>query len=223
MDLALFDLDETLICADSTGLWLRWLVAQEVASPALLQQERELMKAYYQGTMSMDAYMQLTLSPLVGVAADTVAGWAERFIRQEILPRVYPQAREAMAWHRQRGDIIVVISASGEHLVAPIARHLDADLALAIGVTLDAQRFTGAIHGTPTYRQGKVTRVQEWLESRPGAPFQRTHGYSDSMNDRALLEFVDHASVINPDETLTVLAQEHGWRICRWQPSRHPD
>ncbi|QIZ46275.1 HAD family hydrolase [Dickeya zeae] len=217
MDLALFDLDETLICADSTGLWLRWLESQGFAGKELLQREKHLMQSYYQGTLAIEDYMYLSLSPLIGLTTETVSGWIERFIQRDILPRLYPAAREQMAWHRQRGDTLVVISASGEHLVGPIARHLGADHALAIGVTLEDGRFTGDIHGVPTYQHGKVTRIREWLTQRDAEPFGQLYGYSDSLNDRAMLEFVDQAYVVNPVPELAELAQEKGWRICRWE------
>ncbi|WP_127350801.1 HAD family hydrolase [Dickeya fangzhongdai] len=217
MDLALFDLDETLICADSTGLWLRWLESQGFAGKELLQQEQHLMQRYYQGTLAIEDYMYLSLSPLIGLSAETVSGWVDRFIRRDILPRLYPAARKRMDWHRQRGDTLIIISASGEHLVQPIAHHLGADHALAIGVTLEDGRFTGDIYGMPTYQHGKVIRIREWLAQRDGEPFDQLHGYSDSLNDQAMLEFVDQAYAINPAPELAALAQEKGWRICRWQ------
>ncbi|MGM3175028.1 HAD family hydrolase [Dickeya lacustris] len=217
MELALFDLDETLISADSTGLWLRWLVSKGRANESLLQQEQQLMQRYYQGTLAIEEYMQLSLSPLTGLPIDVVNAWAEVFITQEILPRYYPQAQERLAWHRQRGDTVVVISASGEHLVAPIARRLGADDALAIGVTLDGGMITGQIHGTPTYQEGKVARLRQWCAQRTGKPFTRLHGYSDSLNDRAMLAWVDEAYVINPAPELAALATSQHWHICRWQ------
>lgn len=92
MDLALFDLDETLISDDSSGLWLRWLVDKGLAPSELAEQEQYLMKQYYQGQLSMSCYMESTLSPLIGKHTAEVAGWVERFIERDILPRIYPQA-----------------------------------------------------------------------------------------------------------------------------------
>lgn len=93
MDLALFDLDETLICADSTGLWLRWLESQGFAGKELLQQEQRLMQSYYQGTLAIEDYMYLSLSPLIGLSAETVSAWVDRFIRRDILPALPGGAR----------------------------------------------------------------------------------------------------------------------------------
>lgn len=96
MDLALFDLDETLIDDDSASLWIRWLVGQGFAPAELELQEQQLMQLYYQGKLSMEDYMQATLAPLAGLSVQTVAGWVQRYIRRDILPRVYPAARERL-------------------------------------------------------------------------------------------------------------------------------
>ncbi|CNE40057.1 HAD family hydrolase [Yersinia kristensenii] len=217
MDLALFDLDETLISDDSSGLWLRWLVDEGLAPPELAEQEQYLMKQYYQGNLSMSCYMESTLSPLVGKHTVEVAGWVERFIARDILPRIYPQARKLLAWHHDRGDYIVIISATGEHLVNPIAQCFSANAALAIGVAVEDNRYTGKTYGTLTYREGKVERLKQWLAESPQLDFQRTYGYSDSINDKPLLEYVDRAAVINPGTELVDLAILHDWDIHHWQ------
>lgn len=216
MDLAVFDLDETLICDDSTSLWLRWLVSQGFAPPALLGQEQALMQQYYQGTLEIEGYMHTILTPLAGMSTLTVSGWIRRFIQRDILPRVYPAARERLAFHQQRGDTIVIISASGEHLVAPIAEQLGAHGALAIGVEIVDQRYSGLTFGTMTYKEGKVVRLNRWKAEQEAARFQQTWAYSDSMNDLPLLAQADRAYVINPDALLEQEALRRGWEVCRW-------
>lgn len=216
MDLAVFDLDETVICADSTGLWLRWLVLQGFAREALLAQEQALMAEYYAGTLAMEDYMALTLSPLAGLAAPTVAGWVRRWIQRDILPRVYPEARDRISWHQQRGDKVVICSASGEHLVTPIAERLGAHGALAIGVEVVDNRYSGQTYGTMTYKEGKVARLSDWRALQQEQDFAHTWAYSDSMNDLPLLAQADHALVINPDALLHQEALNRGWQVCRW-------
>ena len=216
MDLAVFDLDETVICADSTGLWLRWLVSQGFARETLLAEEQALMAQYYAGTLAMEEYMALTLSPLAGLAAPTVAGWVRRWIQRDILPRVYPEARDRIGWHQLRGDKVVICSASGEHLVAPIAERLGAHGALAIGVEVVDARYSGQTYGTLTYKEGKVTRLTDWRALQQESQFDRTWAYSDSMNDLPLLAQADHALVINPDARLHQEALARGWEVCRW-------
>ncbi|AJJ11252.1 HAD phosphoserine phosphatase-like hydrolase, IB family protein [Yersinia rohdei] len=217
MDLALFDLDETLISDDSSGLWSHWLVDEGLAPAELAEQEQYLMKQYYQGSLSMPCYMTSTLSPLVGKHMAEVSGWVERFIERDILPRIYPQAQKLLSWHRDRGDYIMIISATGEHLVTPIARHFAANAALSIGVEVENSCYTGKTYGTLTYREGKVERLKQWLTESPQLNFQNTYGYSDSINDKPLLEYVDRAAVINPGTELVDLAILHDWDIHHWQ------
>ncbi|MFB4411645.1 HAD family hydrolase [Pantoea sp. ANP04] len=216
MDLALFDLDETLICEDSTSLWLRWLVSQGFAPSELIDQEQALMNQYYAGTLSIEEYMSKTLSPLAGMATLTVEGWVRRFIQRDILPRVYPAARERIEWHRARGDRVMIISASGEHLVVPIAEKLGACGALAIGVEIVDERYSGNTYGTMTYKEGKVTRLGDWKALQQQEHFELTWAYSDSMNDLPLLEQADHAHVINPDAQLHQEALNRGWQVYHW-------
>jgi len=216
MDLALFDLDETLISEDSTGLWLRWLVSQGFASSELIEEEQALMRQYYAGTLSIEDYMHKTLSPLSGMATLTVEGWIRRFIYRDIMPRVYPEARERLKWHQSRGDRIIVISASGEHLVTPIARQLGACGALAIGVEVVDERYSGNTYGTITFQQGKVTRVEEWKAQRPDEHYSHTWAYSDSLNDLPMLVQADYAHVINPAEPLRQEAEKRGWPVYHW-------
>ena len=216
MDLAVFDLDETVICEDSTGLWLRWLVSQGFARESLLAEEQALMARYYAGTLAMEEYMALTLAPLAGLAAPTVAGWVRRWIQRDILPRVYPEARARIQWHQQRGDKVVICSASGEHLVAPIAERLGAHGALAIGVEVVNDRYSGLTYGTMTYKEGKVTRLTDWRALQLESQFHHTWAYSDSVHDLPLLAQADHALVINPDALLHQEALNRGWEVCRW-------
>ncbi|MFH8133945.1 HAD family hydrolase [Pantoea osteomyelitidis] len=216
MDLALFDLDETLICEDSTSLWLRWLVSQGFAPADLIAEEQALMTQYYAGTLSIEEYMNKTLSPLTGMGTLTVSGWVRRFIHRDIMPRVFPAARERIAWHQQRGDKVMIVSASGEHLVIPIAERLGVHGALAIGVEIVDDRYSGMTYGTMTYKDGKVSRLADWRALQYGEEYQRTWVYSDSMNDLPLLEQADHAHVINPDALLHQEATRRGWEVCRW-------
>ncbi|PLR37243.1 HAD-IB family hydrolase [Chimaeribacter californicus] len=216
MDLALFDLDETLLCEDSATLWLRWLVSQGFAPAELVRQQPVLLEKARRGALAGEDYRLVTLSPLAGLSCRTVSGWVDRFIQRDILPRIYPDARRQLLWHRERGDYIIILSASGNHLVSPIARTLGAHQALAPDAGVEDDRFTGAPHPA-TAHHDHAQRVEHWLAGWGGEPFRALHGYSDSIHDRALLERVDHASVINPTPELHALASRRGWQVRAWQ------
>ncbi|MEI2265192.1 HAD family hydrolase [Erwinia sp. CGal63] len=216
MDLALFDLDETLICEDSASLWSRWLVSQGYAPASLIEQERALMARYDQGLLSAEEYMQTTLSPLTGMSTLTVSGWVRRFIQRDILPRVYPAAREKLAWHQQRGDKIMLVSPGGDHLAMPIAQQLGAHGALAVSVEIVNDRYSGQICDNCAGKEDRMVRLADWLALQSHAPFDSVWAYSDSITDLPLLEQADRAHVVNPAEPLYQLAQQRGWEVCRW-------
>ncbi|WP_122659768.1 HAD family hydrolase, partial [Pseudomonas viridiflava] len=125
---------------------------------------------------------------------------------------VYREARQTIARHKAAGDRLLVISATGVHIVSPVAAHLGIDEVLAIDLEVQDGQFTGLTEGILTYREGKVLRLSEWLRTQDemleGAFF-----YSDSRNDLPLLKLVDNPITVNPDPTLRAYAQEHGWPV----------
>ncbi|MCY0386145.1 HAD-IB family hydrolase [Robbsia sp. Bb-Pol-6] len=216
MTLAIFDLDETLIRGDCASLWSERMCALAWAERAAFMQENDaLMAAYGQGRLAMEDYMRFSLAPLRGRSVEDVAAAVERFVDAVIEPRIYPEARRTVAAHRARGDRLLVISASGAHLVRPIARRLGIDEVLAIDLDVADGVLTGQTRGTLTYREGKVTRLDAWLqvehESLAGASF-----YSDSRNDLPLLMRVDRPHAVNADAVLSAHARAAGWPQLRW-------
>ncbi|MBN3786280.1 HAD family hydrolase [Burkholderia sp. Ac-20353] len=216
MALAIFDMDDTLVDGDSSHLWLRFQVEHGLAPADMVPREAELLRAYYAGTLAMEDYMDYTLTPLRGLTRDDVEPWVDRFIEAVIVPRVFPLALRQLAHHRARGDRVLVISASGEHLVAPIARRLG--VADTIGIELEVADgvYSGRTRGVLSYREGKVTRLRAWLE-RHGETLDGSYGYSDSLNDIPLLQAVHHPSVVNPDDTLRREAQRRQWTELAWR------
>ncbi|MDV5167802.1 HAD family hydrolase [Photobacterium rosenbergii] len=214
--LAVFDLDETLIAADSASLWSAFLVEKGVAPSTLLQEEQELMEAYAKGQMDMDDYMQATLKPMIGMDNTAITALVSEFIVQHIKPALYQDAIERIEWHKRRGDTILVISATGEHLVKPIAHLLGADDAIAINLEQVDGKFTGKTTGTLCYQYGKVIRMKAWLDQQDTA-FKGSYGYSDSINDLPLLDAVDRPFAVNPDPALALHAQMNEWTIMDWR------
>ncbi|MGY2260681.1 HAD family hydrolase [Pseudomonas sp. SDO55104_S430] len=217
MALAIFDLDETLIHGDCASLWSEQMVRLGwVDGESFLRRDKELMDAYGRGHLAMEDYMAFSLEPLIGrtpaEVEHLVGPWVEDFIE----PIIFSDATKTIAAHRQAGDRILVISASGVHLVAPIAERLGIDEILGIDLEVVNGFYTGKTVGTLTYREGKITRLLEWLdaeeENLEGASF-----YSDSRNDLPLLQKVDYPHVVNPDPTLREQAEKAGWPIHLWK------
>jgi HAD superfamily hydrolase (TIGR01490 family) len=217
MALAIFDLDETLIHGDCSSLWSEQMVRLGwVDGESFMQRDKELMDAYGRGHLAMEDYMAFSLEPLIGrtpAEIDHLVGpWVEDFIE----PIIFSDATKTIATHRQAGDRILVISASGTHLVKPIAERLGIDEVLAIELDVAHGVYSGNTVGTLTYREGKITRLLEWLdaeeENLEGASF-----YSDSRNDLPLLLKVDFPHVVNPDPVLLEHAEKSAWPIHLWK------
>lgn len=216
MALAIFDLDETLIHGDCASLWSEQMVRLGwVDGESFLRKDRELMEAYGKGHLAMEDYMTFSLEPLIGRTPEEVAHLVEPWVEDFIEPIIFSEATRTIAAHRKAGDRVLVISASGVHLVGPIAARLGIDEYLGIDLEVARGMYTGNTVGTLTYREGKITRLLEWLdqeeENLEGASF-----YSDSRNDLPLLLKVDHPHVVNPDPVLREQAEQHGWPILHW-------
>ena len=217
MALAIFDLDETLIHGDCATLWseqmgrLGWVDPQ-----SFMQRNNELMAAYSKGELAMEVFMDFSLEPLIGRTPEEVAHLVGPWVEDYIEPIIFSDATKTIAAHRKAGDRILVISASGTHLVKPIAERLGVDEVLGIELEVKGGIYTGNTVGTLTYREGKITRLLEWLdaeeENLEGASF-----YSDSRNDLPLLLKVDHPHAVNPDPVLRAHAEEAGWPVHHWK------
>ncbi|MFJ1572161.1 HAD family hydrolase [Pseudomonas sp. NPDC088322] len=217
MALAIFDLDETLIHGDCASLWSEHMVRLGwVDGESFLRRDRELMEAYSKGEMAMEDYMAFSLEPVAGRTLEELAHLVEPWVEDVIEPIIYGDACRCIAEHRKQGDRVLIISASGTHLVGPIAARLGVDEYLAIELEAVNGVYTGNTHGVLTYREGKITRLLEWLdqeqENLEGVSF-----YSDSRNDLPLLLKVDHPKAVNPDPVLRAHAEQHGWPILAWK------
>ncbi len=129
---------------------------------------------------------------------------------------LYPEGLARIEWHRQRGDELVLISASGEHLVAPMAQMLGMDHCVAILLDEEAGMLTGQTRGTLSFREGKVVRINQLFAGKEHL-WQGSFGYSDSHNDLPMLQAVSHPHAVNPAPALRQCAEELGWPLWTWQ------
>jgi HAD superfamily hydrolase (TIGR01490 family) len=215
MTLALFDLDETLIAGDSASLWLEYMVAQGLAPVDMVAEEQAMMSLYHQGKMDMHQYMAFTLQPLAGKERQWLDQQCHHFAEQVLRDRLYPEGLARIEWHREQGHTLVLISASGEHLVAPMARMLGMDHCVAILLDEEEGRLTGQTRGTLSFREGKVARINQLFAGREQI-WQGSFGYSDSHNDLPLLRAVSHPHAVNPAPALRQCASELGWPLLHW-------
>ena len=217
MALALFDLDDTLLDGDSATLWFHYMVAHGIAPAAMLAEEEQMMARYYAGELEMADYMAFTLQPLAGMSVDRVDAHCQHFAETIAVPRLFREGIHQLAWHRAQGDELVLISASGAHIVRPIATFfgIPADHVLAIELEQRDGCYTGQTSGILSFREGKVTRLRSWLAAQ-GRHEQAQYGYSDSINDLPMLRHVRQPRVVNPGAALLHEAQRQQWEVLRW-------
>ncbi len=217
MALAIFDLDDTLIDGDCASLWSEHMAdIGWVDGESFVKKDHELMALYAEGKLAMEDYMAFSLSPLVGRTAEEVAFVVEPFVEDVIEPIFFSDATRSLATHREAGDRILVISASAHFLVSAIAARLKIDEVLAIDLEEQHGHYSGNTRGVLTYREGKVTRLQAWLEQE-GESLDGAYFYSDSRNDLPLLSLVSLPRVVNPDPVLRDHAVKAGWPILNWR------
>lgn len=213
MSLAIFDLDNTLLSIDSDHAWGEFLLEQGAVDAVDYHAANERFMADYQaGTLDIDAFLQVALKPLADNSPEQLAAWHQQFMASKIEPHILPKAEELIGRHRNRGDTLLIITATNHFITGPIAQRLDIDHLIAVEPEIIEGRYTGRVSGTPSYREGKVTRLEQWLTHQnltlDGAWF-----YSDSHNDLPLLEKVDHPVAVDPDDTLRQIAEQRHWRI----------
>ncbi|MBN7769791.1 HAD-IB family hydrolase [Marinobacter daepoensis] len=211
--LAVFDLDETLIHGDSSHLFTAFLRQEAIdTDPDAMEQDRAFLSDYQAGKLDLQAYMEFSLAPLRGWQREQLEALVGKFVNDIIAPRVLPTGKERIAWHRAQGHRLLIISATGEHLVAPIARYLGLEDGIGVQVEWQNNSLTGRIGARRPFREGKISALDEWLKAQAFQP-EKTWFYSDSHNDLPLLNTVDYPVAINPDTRLQEHAQHHGWRI----------
>ncbi|MDR5904310.1 HAD family hydrolase [Franzmannia qiaohouensis] len=213
MSLAIFDLDNTLLGIDSDHAWGEFLLEQGAVDPVSYREANErFMRDYDAGTLDIHAFLEVALKPLADNTPEQLAAWHQQFMASKIEPNILSKGEELLARHRTRGDTLLIITATNRFITGPIAERLGVDHLIAVEPEIVDGRYTGRVSGTPSYREGKVERLEAWLAhtdlTLDGAWF-----YSDSHNDLALLEQVDHPVAVDPDDILREVAQARNWRI----------
>jgi HAD superfamily hydrolase (TIGR01490 family) len=213
MNLALFDLDNTLLSTDTDVEWVAFLVRQGVLSAS--EQERNLAmdERYRSGEADSADYTRFYLRYYPPHDMATLLAWRTQFIAACILPKVLPAARRLVQSHRE--DLAVIITATNRFLTEPIAAELGVQHLIATEPQVEGGRFTGDFDGTPCMRDGKVERLRSWLAGRGRSlqDYETSWFYSDSINDLPLLERVTRPVAVDPDPRLGHIARARGWRI----------
>lgn len=214
--LALFDLDYTLLTCDSDVEWSRFLLDKGYIDRESEKKREQYSEDYHQGVLNLDEFLEFQLGTLAKFSRTELQKMHQQFMQEYIIPHIKKEAQSLVDKHLQAKDDLILVSATNEFIITPIAHYFK--IPNVIGVTLETDKtanYTGKYLGIPSYREGKVKRVEEWLfqQQKKWDSYQETYFYSDSYNDLSLLKKVSKPTVVNPDQNLLAYALANSWPV----------
>lgn len=215
MNLALFDLDNTLLAGDSDFEWAQFLISRGVLDGEV-HEARNLafFEDYKAGRLDIHAFLDFQLAPLARHPRAQLDAWHREFMAERIVPLIGAPSRRLVDTHLAAGDLCAIVTATNSFVTGPIAREFGIAHLVATVPAQEDGRFTGQPRGTPSFREGKIVRVEAWLESLGlwWGSFANSTFYSDSLNDLPLLARVGDPVAVDADPTLAAHAAQAGWR-----------
>lgn len=225
-ELALFDLDNTMLNTDSDYMWGEFLVKKGLVDEGEFRQKnREFYEQYIDGSLDAVVYNEFVSSFLKQHSFDKASleqlyAWRADYIANDIVPMIRPKARQAIAHHLERGHDVLVVSATNDFVVTAIAAEfgIAPENVLATKLELTQEGYTGKVADRPNFQEGKIYHLQNWIEkqAQSGVTYNKIYAYSDSKNDIPLLAWADVAVCVNPDEVLHAHALAHHWAVEDW-------
>lgn len=221
MNLAIFDLDRTLINCDSDNEWPKYLLKKGLIDQSFVDFERnKYYQDYINGCLNIDEFLKFQLAPLGRFSRAELDKMHNEYLHKFILPHITMMAKMLVQSHRDAGDELLLLSATNEFIITPIAHVFGIENVIGVQLETDSNgNYTGAYVGTPSFKEGKVTRLHQWLQSRglTMSSYEKIYFYSDSHNDLPLLKEVSDPVAVNPDDKLNSYAQQHGWPVLNFQ------
>ena len=217
MALALFDLDNTLLAGDSDYLWGVFLVEKGLVDANLYEAANQrFYKQYAEGELDIHEFLNFSLNPLSLIATETLNELHDEFMEKHIRPLMTKIGQEKVDLHKQACDTTIIITATNSFVTAPIADAFGVEHLIATEPELIDGKYTGKVAGTPSFQQGKITRLNDWMTKNNKSLMGSTF-YSDSHNDLPLLEIVDKPIAVDPDDTLRDVAEEKNWQVMSFR------
>lgn len=220
-NLAIFDLDNTLINTDSDHSWPQYLMKKGLVDVEYTEAQNEkFYQDYRNGCLNIDEFLAFHLAPLKEYDMDELAKMHSEFMAEFILPHISPMQKMLVQSHQMAGDELLVISSTNEFIITPICRYFGIDNVIGTQLEIGADgRYTGHYIGTPSLKEGKITRLNEWLAERGETlqSYEKVYFYSDSKNDLPLLRHVNEPVAVNPDAELLAEAQQKGWPVLNFK------
>ena len=214
MNLALFDLDNTILAGDSDYNWSRFLIQEGYLDDAIHAEKNEKFYADYKaGTLDIYAFVEFQFKPLARNPRIVLNQLLKKYVEEVIKPMITEKARALVKRHQDEGDLIIVITATNSFITKPIAELFGIENLIGTDPEEKEGEFTGKVSGLPSFKEGKVTRLEAWLKGKnlSLASFEKSYFYSDSHNDLPLMQKVTHPVAVDSDDVLSEYAQSKGW------------
>ena len=223
MNLALFDLDHTLIPFDSGMAWTRFLTSRGILPPEAPETYLAYCHDYVAGMLDIRAMHRATVKPLSRYTLEQIAAWGRAF-EAEMAPQVPAEMKALVMRHQAAGDLCAIVTATERFIAEPFGRLFGLAHVVATQAETRHGFVTGEIAGEPCYREHKRTHVDHWLAAPPLqvtkglAAFEQSWFYSDSAGDLPLLNAVSKPVAVRPDPALRAHALRAGWPVLDQGP-----
>ena len=216
MNLALFDLDNTILAGDSDYNWSRFLIQEGYLDGAIHAEKNEKFYADYKaGTLDIYAFVEFQFKPLARNPRNILNQLLKKYVEEVIKPMITEKAYALVRKHREEGDLLIVITATNSFITKPIAALFGIENLIGTDPEEKEGEFTGKVSGLPSFKEGKVIRLEAWLKNKNLllADFKKSYFYSDSHNDLPLMQKVTHPIAVDADDILTEYAKSKGWPL----------
>ena len=209
-ELLIFDLDNTLLAGDSDRNWGIFLAEQKVVESSYLDESEKFYNNYYDGSLDIDGFLSFCLKPLIENDMDYLLKLRQQFIEDKIKPIITQPGKEIINHAIENGKTVVIATATNDFVTRPIADLFNVQRLIATEFEIKNQQFTGKVIGTPCFREGKLNKVQKWVDDN-NFDLSRASFYSDSFNDLPLLEKVKTPVIVDGDDKLVEIGKNRDW------------
>jgi HAD superfamily hydrolase (TIGR01490 family) len=209
-ELLIFDLDNTLLAGDSDRNWGIFLAEQKVVESSYLDESEKFYDNYYDGSLDIDGFLSFCLKPLIENDMDYLLKLRQQFIEDKIKPIITQPGKEIINHAMENNKTVVIATATNDFVTRPIADLFNVQTLIATEFEIKNQQFTGKVIGTPCFREGKLNKVQKWVDDN-NFDLSRASFYSDSFNDLPLLEKVKTPVIVDGDDKLVEIGKNRDW------------
>ena len=214
MNIALFDLDNTLIKGDSDYQWGNYLVENNYVDPVSYSEKNEnYFDQYRKGTLCAKEFAEFSYEPLTKYDYNTLISIRKKFFEEKIKPLILPKAVDLVRFHKEKKDILAIVTATNSFISKVSADYFEIKNLLASEPEFINNKFTGKLSGEPCFQEGKVKKVKEWMKLNNYNNYDDIYFYTDSHNDIQLLEYCTKPIAVDPDKILKDLSKKNNWQI----------